>query len=121
MRQHRNGKLWVWVTNWGQIGGSHAYGGALFPGTEQETAHSYINDGGIMLGGIIPANGIINQVGMMDTLVSEGFTMWIVTDSRELQSHWDVDHVEEGKIKVRSTLQSSEFYSPDAVSPEDFI
>ncbi|MFC1729552.1 FlgD immunoglobulin-like domain containing protein [candidate division KSB1 bacterium] len=117
-RQHRNGKLWVYVTNFGQFG-SDQQSGAVFPGAEQGTETVYINRGGIVLGGIIPGNGIINPVGTMDTLVSAGPSMWSVTDYRELEPHYA--DIELSKIRVRSTLQSSEFYDPDAVSPEDFI
>ncbi|MFC1731161.1 hypothetical protein ACFL6I_12575 [candidate division KSB1 bacterium] len=121
--QHRNGKIWVWVTNFGQFG-TDADGGALFPGTHRATETRYINKGGLILGGILPANGILNPAGMMDTLVSEGPSMWSVTDFRELLPHYA--DIELSKIRIRSNNTSwmycgENVYSPYAVSPEDFI
>jgi hypothetical protein len=118
-KKHKNGKLWMVVTNFGQFG-TDAESGTIWPGTDDPTRQSRnYNRGGLMLGGIVPANGMgRHQPGDLDTLVSEGPSMWSVVDFREMFPHYPD---ERSAIKVRSTLPNSPFFSPDAVSEEDFI
>lgn len=121
-RVHRNGKLWVGVTNFGQFG-TDAGRGAVWPGTEEAgREHQYINRGGMFLGGIIPSDATVgpdlNEPGDLDTLVAEGPSAWSVIDFREMLPHFPD---ERSNIEVRSTLPSSPFFHPDAVSEEDFI
>jgi len=117
-RQHRNGKMWSWITNFGQFG-TDQDGGTYWPGSERATGHQYINRGGLILGGIISADGTgRHQPGDVDTLVSEGPAIWGAWDYREMFPHYDD---ERSLIEVRSTLQSSPFYHLEAVSEEDFI
>ena len=116
-RQHRNGKLWAHITNFGQFG-SDVQHGAIWPGqTDQQPR--YINRGGMMLGGILDADGTRrNPAGSLDTLVSEGPSMWSVVDFREMLPPFADDR---SLIKVRSTVPNSEFFDTTAVSGEDFI
>ena len=121
-RVHRNGKLWVGVTNFGQFG-TDAGRGAIWPGTaETGQEHQYINRGGMFLGGIVPSDATtgpdLNAPGNLDTLVSEGPSAWSVVDFREMLPHFPD---ERSNIEVRSTIPSSPFFHPDAVSEEDFI
>jgi len=66
-RQHRNGKLWTWITNFGQFG-TDQDGGTYWPGTERvNDPVQYINRGGLFLGGIVPADGTgRHQVGGLE-------------------------------------------------------
>lgn len=119
---HRNGKLWVGVTNFGQFG-TDAGRGAVWPGTDQALKEAqFINRGGMFLGGIVPSNEMtgpdLNAPGDLDTLVAEGPSAWSVVDFREMFAHYPD---ERSAIKVRSTLRNSPFFSPNAVSEEDFI
>ena len=51
IKQHKNGKLWSSVTNYGSFGF-----GVRFPGSETASAR-YINRGGLLFGGIVDADG----------------------------------------------------------------
>jgi len=115
-KQHRNGKLWAMITNFGQFGSN--IGGAIFPGSDA-LRHRYINRGGLILGGIVDADGTgRNAVGSLDTLVSEGPSMWSVVDFREMLPHYSDSR---SLIEQRSNIPGSQFFHPDAVSEEDFI
>lgn len=121
-RVHRNGKLWVGVTNFGQFG-TDAGRGAVWPGTDIAGREAqYINRGGMFFGGIVPSDETtgpdLNNPGDLDTLVAEGPSAWSVVDFREMFPHYPD---ERSAIQVRSTLPNSPFFHPDAVSEEDFI
>ena len=118
---HKTGKLWVTITNYGQIGGNQS-AGVLWPGTDIQGLPRYINRGGFWFGGIVPSDGTngpdLNDSGDLDTLVSEGTSAWSVVDFAETFPHYPDSR---SAIEVRSSLTSSEFYHPSAVSEEDFI
>ncbi|MFQ5650051.1 MAG: hypothetical protein ACE5IY_08920 [bacterium] len=121
-RVHKNGKLWVGVTNFGQFG-TDAGRGAVWPGTDipgQEA--QFINRGGMFFGGIVPADETtgpdLHAPGDLDTLCSEGPSAWSVVDFREMFPHFTDQR---SAIVVRSTNPNSPFFSPNAVSEEDFI
>lgn len=121
-RVHKNGKLWVGVTNFGQFGTDRGRG-AVWPGSDLPGHEpQYINRGGIFIGGIVPSDQTVgpdlNDPGDLDTLVSEGPTAWSSCDFNEMYAHYPDQR---SAIQVRSTLMSSEFYHQDAVSEEDFI
>jgi hypothetical protein len=121
-KTHRNGKLWVGVTNFGQFG-TDAGRGAVWPGTSQPGREAqYINRGGMFFGGIVPSDGTagpdLNPRGDLDTLVAEGPSAWSVVDFREMYPHFTDNR---SAIQVRSSLPNSPFYHPDAVSEEDFV
>lgn len=119
-KSHRNGKLWVEVTNFGQFG-SDQIAGAIWPGSEFP-APRFINRGGLFIGGIVPSDATtgpdLNAPGNLDTLVSEGPSAWSVVDFREMAAHYTDSR---SAIEVRSTNPASPFFHPDAVSGEDFI
>ncbi|RMF65324.1 MAG: hypothetical protein D6743_08145, partial [Calditrichaeota bacterium] len=119
---HKNGKLWVGVTNFGQFGTDRGRG-AVWPGTDVAGQEAqYINRGGMFFGGIVPSDETtgpdLHEPGNLDTLVSEGPSAWSVVDFREMFPHFTDDR---SAIKVRSTIPSSPFFDPNAVSEEDFI
>ncbi len=119
---HRNGKLWVGVTNFGQFGTDRGRG-AVWPGTDEPGREAqYINRGGLFIGGIVPSDETqgpdLHDPGDLDTLVSEGPSAWSVIDFREMFPHFPD---ERSAIKVRSTIPNSPFFDPNAVSEEDFI
>ena len=121
-RQHRNGKIWVMVTNFGQFG-TNSTGGVFWPGTDLVGRQArYINRGALWFGGIVPSDATsgpdLNDPGDLDTLVSEGTSAWSVVDFAETFPHYPDDR---SAIEVRSSLVSSPFFHPDAVSEEDFI
>ena len=121
-RVHRNGKLWVGVTNFGQFG-TDAGRGAVWPGTDRAGEEAqYINRGGMFFGGIVSADATIgpdlNNPGELDTLVAEGPSAWSVVDFREMQPHFPDQR---SAIVVRSSNVNSEFFSPNAISDEDFV
>lgn len=119
---HRNGKLWVGVTNFGQFG-TDAGRGAVWPGTDIAGEEAqYINRGGMFFAGIVPSDATsgpdLNNPGDLDTLCAEGPSAWSVVDFREMFPHFPDTR---SAIQVRSTNPNSEFFSPDAVSDEDFV
>jgi hypothetical protein len=121
-RVHKNGKIWVGVTNFGQFG-TDAGRGAVWPGSDLPGREAqYINRGGMFLGGIVPSDGTpgpdLNKIGDLDTLVAEGPSAWSVVDFAEMLPHYPDSR---SNVKVRSSIPSSPFYSPSAVSEEDFI
>ncbi|RMF70003.1 MAG: hypothetical protein D6743_00940 [Calditrichaeota bacterium] len=107
------------VTNYGQIGGDRGQG-TVWPGTEKEgRIAEYINRGGWFFGGIVPADSSNSSSNAgLDTLVSEGTAAWSVVDFPEMFPHYPD---ERSAIQVRSRDPNSPFFSPDAVSDEDFI
>jgi hypothetical protein len=122
-RVHKNGKLWVEVTNFGQFGTDGRQRGAIWPGTDLAGREArYINRGGMFLGGIVPSDGTagpdLNPIGDLDTLVAEGLSAWSVVDFRETFPHYSDSR---SAVQVRSSLTNSQFYSPAAVSEEDFV
>lgn len=122
-RVHRNGKLWVEVTNFGQFGTDGRQRGAVWPGTALAGREArYINRGGMFLGGIVPSDGTagpdLNPLGDLDTLIVEGLSAWSVVDFRETFPHYPDSR---SAVQVRSSLPNSPFYSPAAVSEEDFV
>jgi hypothetical protein len=119
---HKNGKIWVGVTNFGQFG-TDAGRGAVWPGTDLPGREAqYINRGGMFFGGIVPSDGTsgpdLNKPGDLDTLISEGPAAWSVVDFAETLPHYPDAR---SNIQVRSSNPTSSFYSPLAVSEEDFI
>ena len=121
-RVHKNGKLWVGITNFGQFGTNNGRG-AVWPGSDLPGHEpQYINRGGLFFGGIVPSDETVgphlNDPGDLDTLVSEGPSAWSAVDYVEMYPHYTDQR---SAIQVRSSLLSSEFYSPNAVSEEDFI
>ena len=121
-RQHRNGKMWVHVTNLGQFG-TNQTAGVIWPGTDIVGRQArYLNRGGLFLGGIVPSDESfgpdLNDLGDLDTLVAEGPSAWSVVDFVEMFPHFTD---ERSLIQVRSSLMSSPFYHPAAVSEEDFV
>ena len=121
-RVHKNGKIWVGVTNFGQFG-TDQVGGAIWPGSDLPGHQpQYINRGGLFIGGIVPSDETIgprlHDPGDLDTLVSEGPSAWSAVDYREMFPHYtDL----RSAIEVRSSIPGSEFFHPKAVSEEDFI
>lgn len=121
-RVHKNGKLWVGITNFGQFGTNNGRG-AVWPGSDLPGHEpQYINRGGLFFGGIVPSDETVgphlHDPGDLDTLVSEGPSAWSAVDYVEMYPHYPDQR---SAIQVRSSLLSSEFYSPNAVSEEDFI
>ena len=121
-KNHKIGKLWVHVTNFGQLG-TNSGRGAVWPGTDipgQEI--QYINRGGWFFGGIVPSDDTqgrdLNDPGDLDTLVAEGFTANNVADFREMFPHFPD---ERSAIEVRSTVLNSEFFPQSAISGEKFV
>ncbi len=129
-RVHRKGKLWVGVTNFGQLGISRGGRGVIWPGSDIPGEEAqYINRGGILLGGIVPSDETVgtdlNEPGDLDTLVSEGPSVWSVVDFRELFAHFPDAR---SAIQVRTTIPGMDIdgdgtsdFSEQAVSEEDFI
>ena len=129
-RVHRKGKLWVGVTNFGQLGISRGGRGVIWPGSDIPGEEAqYINRGGILLGGIVPSDETVgtdlNEPGDLDTLVSEGPSVWSVVDFRELFAHFPDARA---AIQVRTTIPGMDIdgdgtsdFSEQAVSEEDFI
>ncbi len=122
-KQHRNGKIWIAVTNFGQFGVGGRQPGVIWPGTELVGREArYINRGGLWLAGIVPSDATsgpdLNDPGDLDTLVSEGTAAWSGWDRAETFPHYEDSR---SAIEVRSNIPSSEFFHPDAVSGEDFI
>lgn len=129
-RVHRKGKLWVGVTNFGQLGISRGGRGVIWPGSDIPGEEAqYINRGGILLGGIVPSDETVgtdlNEPGDLDTLVSEGPSVWSVVDFRELFAHFPDAR---SAIQVRTTIPGMDIdgdgtsdFSEQAVSEEDFL
>lgn len=120
---HRAGKIWVGVSNFGQIGIDAGGRGVIWPGTSAPGREGqYINRGGFYFGGIVPSDATngpdLHASGDLDTLVSEGHAAWSVVDFNEMFAH----HPDaRSAIQERSTLPESDFFTPDAVSGEDFV
>ena len=110
---HKTGRLWFTVTNYGIIGNRKdallrdcVTGGfsssAEYPGG---SGVEYLFQGALWIGGIVGK----------DTLTSIGTDGWL--NIREIFP----DAGSRGSIVQRSKNSSSPFYSPDAVSDQDFI
>lgn len=119
---HKNGKLWVGVTNFGQFG-TDAGRGAVWPGSDLPGHEpQYINRGGMFFGGIVRSDETVgpqlNDPGSLDTLVSEGPSAWSVVDFMEMFPHYTDSRSD---ICARSTMTTSPCYDSLAVSEEDFV
>ena len=116
-KNHKIGKLWVHVTNFGQLG-TDSGRTAVWPGADilSGFVNQYINRGGWFFGGIVPSDDTqgrdLNAPGDLDTLVAEGFSASAV-DVREMFPHFKD---ERSAIEVRSTVPNSEFFHQGAIS-----
>jgi len=118
---HRVGNVWFTITNWGFFGSqfqqsqlkemyclsSTVAGGSLAPSFEfpAGTGVNYLFQGALWIGAIVGE----------DTLVSVGADGWQWTHEMYPQA------APNGGIIQKSNRRSSEFYSEDAISEQDFI
>ena len=105
---HRQGNLWIVVTNFGQFGDQSIFPASVFPGTPNENAQiQNFNRGGLVIGAVVDG----------DSLVSEGTRMWSTWDFLEMFPGFSAnDTILEG-----SQLTNKYSYSEDAISEQDFI
>ena len=110
-RDHDVGELWLTITNWGFFGTEYDlnFSGCTFP--------AYSNTCYLFWGGLWV--GAINEEG--DTLVSTGCEGWAGPHYEFYPGPLDGIDDHKDVITERSTRESSPYYSPLAVSEQDFI
>ena len=105
---HRQGNLWLVVTNFGQFGDQSIFPASVFPGTPNANAQIQIfNRGGLVIGAVV--DGV--------PLVSEGTRMWSTWDFLEMFPGFSANDT----IFERSQLSSRYSFSDDAISEQDFV
>ena len=113
LRVHNVGNLWLSVTNWGFFGSQAGdfkdpktgmpAPGAEFPGG---TKIDYLFQGALWIGAVVG----------YDTLTSTGHDGWQL-----IEEMFPETFEKGGDIIERSNRQGTQFYSPDAVSEQDYI
>ncbi len=116
-RSHRVGNVWMTITNWGIFGSQFRasqlvetegpYAGQPAPSFEYpaNTGLNYLFWGGLWIGAVVE----------QDTLVSTG-----VVDEGAIHEFYP-DAGVEGEIIERSTRPNSPYYSPEAISEQEYI